>query len=300
MQRYSYNAFGLKIISELELPELQPTDESGVYDIKISLGKVPVALAHPKITGIRFERNEHEFLLNVLNVAGYYASANEIVIRQYNDSDLDSVRIFLYTSVFPAILILNKYLPIQASALERGGKAFLIAGEDGAGKSSIAGALNKRGYNIISDDISVIVSTADCYKALPGIVFPILWENTIKHLGKEINEFKKVRPVINRYWFNDISTEFNNEHNLTKIFFLKENNCDNVECKEVVTDKEKHSLLIEKTAGGNFLFGNENKELQLKQCEGIVRDISMWEICRPADMDTIDETISLIEKKLLQ
>jgi hypothetical protein len=58
-------------------------------------------------------------------------------------------------------------LVLQASAVAIGGRALLIAGPPGSGKSSLALALIDRGAGLIGDDAVTLERTGDCLIASP-------------------------------------------------------------------------------------------------------------------------------------
>jgi hypothetical protein len=63
-----------------------------------------------------------------------------------------------YSTVAALLLALRGYLPIHGSALEIDGRAVLLCGQAGAGKSTLAANLVALGARLISDDLSVLVA----------------------------------------------------------------------------------------------------------------------------------------------
>lgn len=66
------------------------------------------------------------------------------------------------------LLYLRGVLCLHGSVLERGGQAFAVLGEGGAGKSTVAAALVRRGAVLLSDDLVVISRMAQCVRVEPG------------------------------------------------------------------------------------------------------------------------------------
>jgi hypothetical protein len=62
----------------------------------------------------------------------------------------------LYSTVTAILLAWRGILPVHASAVEIGGRGYLICGASGAGKSTLAAGLIARGARLISDDLSAI------------------------------------------------------------------------------------------------------------------------------------------------
>ncbi len=295
MSNYFYSVFGLQIESELELSELQ--NGNGTPDVLIQFGNVPSVLSEPEFKGVRFETNENEFLLKIDDVADYYVTKNTITIQQKDHSDLDSVRVFLYGSAFAALLIQNGLLPLHANTLEKDGKAFLIAGDSGAGKSTLSTVLYKKGYNILSDDVSVLQIKDGTLKALPGIIYPKLWEKTLDQLGEEKADLKKIRPELNKYRFSKVENRFNEAHEIQKIFIINQGNNNEVKAEEVDAH-QKLMVLLNHTFRKKIVQGKHTKSKQFMLFTQIAGKVDIWRIVRPKEYNTIDEIIELIESKL--
>ncbi|MGD8781908.1 MAG: hypothetical protein PVH88_23465 [Ignavibacteria bacterium] len=296
MPIHSYSVFGLNIISELKCPELQHKKVEN-NDVIIEFSEVPLELREPKFKGVRFESREDEFLLKVDNVADYYVTNNKIAIQKKENADLDSVRVFLYGSVFAALLLQRSILPLHANILEKDGKAFLIAGNSGAGKSTLSTVLHKKGYNLLSDDVSVLKFENGTLKALPGIIYPKLWEKTLEHLGEEKTGLNKIRPDLNKYRYTKIDTRFNEEHEIKKMFIMNQHNIDEIKLEEIKSHAKLQQLLLH-TFRKHFLFGNKIKSKQFLHFSQIADKIEIWQITRPNSINTINEIVELIESKL--
>ena len=295
MPKYSYSVFGLIIESELECPEFQECQ--GQPDISIQIGNVPGELSEPLYNGVHFQTNENEFLLKVNDVADYYITGNKITIQPQANTDLDSVRVFLYGSALAALLIQNSIMPLHANALEKDGKGFLIAGVSGAGKSTLTTAFYQKGYNILSDDVTVLKIEEDRVKALPGIIYPKLWEETFEQIGEDKSGLKKIRPDINKYRFTRIDRCFNKEHEIKKMFIIDHHNSPEITIKEIKTHK-KLVVLLENVFRKRFVQGEQIKSQQFLHFSGIAAKMELYNITRPNGINTIKEMTDLIESKL--
>lgn len=66
-----------------------------------------------------------------------------------------------YSTVAALALAWSGKLPLHASAVEWQGRAYLLAGKAGAGKSTLAAELLANGAKLISDDLTVLAPTSD-------------------------------------------------------------------------------------------------------------------------------------------
>ena len=75
--------------------------------------------------------------------------------------DVEEPPIGLYSTVAALLLAWRGAVPLHCSAVEIDGRAILIAGPAGAGKSTLAAALVDAGGRLVSDDLSVLAATDD-------------------------------------------------------------------------------------------------------------------------------------------
>jgi ABC-type multidrug transport system fused ATPase/permease subunit len=156
MEMHKYWGFGLKILSEIEFPELLPYDFD-TADVGIRFGIIPLIDIQVSYPGnvFSYHLNDTELVFDAPGVAEYYA-ANGKMINLRLDNRIDpkdisamrSVRLYLLATVFAAILLQRKQLPLHASAIIKNGKLVLIAGDSGAGKSTILAEFMKQGYEV--------------------------------------------------------------------------------------------------------------------------------------------------------
>lgn len=92
--------------------------------------------------------NSGELLLKVDGVANYWVKeGREIVIEPGPAAEAGDVRVFLLGSAFGALLHQRGLPPFHAGAVAMEGKAVLLAGRSGVGKSTLAAELCRRGHS---------------------------------------------------------------------------------------------------------------------------------------------------------
>jgi hypothetical protein len=90
-----------------------------------------------------------------------------------DESNLQEVSEYLLGPVFGIVLRLRGLTCLHASCVSRNGRAIAFVGPPGAGKSTTAALLSKRGYSVMADDITVIAKKDDEFIARPA--YPALW-----------------------------------------------------------------------------------------------------------------------------
>ena len=176
-----YRLFGLRIRSEIELPELFPATGSGDPDVSIRIGPIE---GEPGPFGI--EQQGDGLLLTVPEIARYRVeSGSEIVVDPVAGAPERNVRLYLLGSAFGALLHQRGSLPLHANAVEIDGHAVAFMGASGAGKSTLAGWFHDRGYKVIADDVCVIgFDPQNVPHVAPGLPRLRLWKEALEVMGR--------------------------------------------------------------------------------------------------------------------
>lgn len=194
--------FGWRVRSDLALPELPAWcgDDRGP-DLRIELGEVPPlgdeALAFSpavQIAGdvLRFE---------IPAVARYLVTGGErVTIEPVMAPDSTDVRVFLFGTVLSVLCYRRGLVPLHAAALEVGGRALLLAGDSGIGKSTLAAQLLKRGCRVLSDDV-VALDISDPHAPLVRPSFPRikLWEDATDRLQLSTEGLEQARVELRKF-----------------------------------------------------------------------------------------------------
>ena len=207
-QMYHYSAHGLRILSELALPELYPlspgqaqTPPLETREVLIELGRTPESLHNPSSEALFYQAKPNQFLFKVDSIASYFVEEGKrITIQPAAQATEDEIRLFLLGSVFGALLHQRGLLVLHGSAVQTEKGAVVFCGASGAGKSTLAAALQQRAYPILTDDVSVIEfnNTAQP-QVLPGLRHVKLWADATKKLGQPIDGLRRVRPQLEKY-----------------------------------------------------------------------------------------------------
>ena len=197
----TYACYGLTMASDVPLPELtaaEPRTDGRGPDVRISRGRVsPDGLTGGRQIGPFCWVDARRLWLRVPHVARYLVSGGSaIVVEPEEGADEDSVRAFLMTSGFAALLYQRGLLVFHGNAVGLGDRCLMCLGPSGAGKSTLAAALMKRGHPILADD--VVPVDVDC-RVLPGLPRIKLWEDAAERLDIATEGLHRVRPALRKY-----------------------------------------------------------------------------------------------------
>ena len=184
----TYCLGGLKIASDLELPELMSWDgPSGTpADAVFCLDHVPPQLEAPDHVAPMFQtKGRNEYLLAVPGTGRFLVREGcEVTIEAEPGADPIAVRTFVTGPVQAVLWHQRGLLPLRASVVVVDGRAVALAGPSGMGKSTLAAVLAAMGHNVIADDICVIgagkIAEASVQPGLPRL---LLWRDALDRLG---------------------------------------------------------------------------------------------------------------------
>jgi len=274
---YNYSGFGLKIASQVEFIELMSSSFDDA-DIFIRYGNLPdECFPEFEKTKIYTSFKEKEFLLYIPGIAKYRATeGKEITIAPCENAEKESVRLFLLSITMAALLTQRKKILLHASAILLNEKLILFIGDSGAGKSSIAAELSKRGYTLFSDDVCVLDDVqSGSSKVLAYASYPMmkLWEETVLELNdQKFDRSYKIIPQLTKYgqFFHDQFTV--TPYLIEKIFILNpvDNTHDTYSAKKV-KGIEAFEYLSKNTYRRQFLLESTLQAIHLKQLSFLVQ-----------------------------
>ena len=197
---YHYCAYGLNIASEIECPQL-PAGTVSHPDVIIRYGEAATELDPTQELVTGHQNGAGGFLLNVNGTARYLIrNGNEITIEPYINADHEAVRLYLLGSSFGVLLHQRGFLPLHGSGIATNRGAVIFVGASGIGKSSLAGAFHRRGYQALADDVCAInVNSKGAAQVWPAYPRIHLWADALVKLGEEPGDFQRAYYKRDKY-----------------------------------------------------------------------------------------------------
>lgn len=294
---YTYSAFGLKIASEIECPEMQKT--SGNPDVTIRLGFVPNTLNNSSYKGACFEALPGLLLLKVLNVARYLVSeGNDIVIEPLPGADENSIRLFLLGSALGALLHQRSILPVHGSAAIINNSGVIFAGISGSGKSTLLAYLISKGYKAITDDIAAVTFYDDIPFILPGLHQIKLWHDSLLKLKMFKKNLQKVRNELDKYQLPIEPLLHDQKINLKRIYVLNVKNEKGISVQPV-SGIEKFTLLKNQTFRFNFIKGLKQEKTHFMLCNKLASSVEVKILARENNNFALEQFAETVLKDMI-
>lgn len=200
--QYDYALSSLHIRSEIALPELPPwRDDRQEPDVTIGFGPVPATVADPKlVTTVLQIGGDGTARFHLKDVATYFIEGGRrVTIAADMPRDAPDIRLFLLGTVYGILCHQRGLLPIHAAGIEVDGRAVLLAGPSGVGKSTLATAFWQRGFRLLSDDITPLVVADGGLSALPGFRRLRLWRDSIDQFDWSDDDLEPCRAELEKF-----------------------------------------------------------------------------------------------------
>ena len=290
---YSYSLYGLNIVSELKIYQLDEIDPSVTPDVSIEYGSVKPFNAEKKfIESVAYSSEGNIVLVEADRVGKFIInSGREIIIEPHPEANEDIIRDFITGFIFLFLLHLRSIITFHASAVETEKGALVIMGNKGSGKTTTAAFLAMRGYPMLCDDIVPVTRDGT---VLPGIPRPKLLPDAFRKLGLSNN-------AVLRRWDGIAKYETEVPHSKIEVvnsIFIQLEICGT------------ESLLIEELTGMKklqaaqghlqYIAGVDDPVNHFNTGTAIFNRTRFLKIKRPAGRDTLDEVLDLIENNIIK
>lgn len=203
MKTFKYQAFGLTINSDIELPMLPDAEKYARTDITVSKKNIAKSkLKKAPYTGLWFQESKNKYKLHVPGFA-LFQSNNGNQISYHPDSTITDTSMtalphFILNECMAFLLKQRGNTVFSGMAINYKQHAILFTGNSLTGKSLLAAKMQNLGYQVICDAICCITPEN---KILYGYPFLKIWADCFKALDIKKGTLTRVRPNIEKYYF---------------------------------------------------------------------------------------------------
>lgn len=294
-----YILSGLRLCSDLPLPELVPAPETlNEAEVILRLGKTPETLEKPVKSGVLYQAAPGRFLLNMPGIARYFVqNGNEILVEPAPDSLAEEVRLFLLGSVWAALLHQRERLALHASGILTPQGAVIFMGMSGSGKSSLAAAFYQRGYPVLGDDTIAIQAGKDQILIYPTFPELRLWPDMLQTLGIPPEEVHFLRPKLQKRAL-PTPLGFTSTAQPVRAIYLLLNHFEETLKLERFQGMQRFSTLLHHTFREKFLGGLGVRPVHFGQVSQVAQKVPIASLTRPEHPPKFKEMIALIEADL--
>ena len=288
------SAYGLRVFSDLDLPDLRQATGDGRGDIRILERPLKGGAGLRSIGHVmRAGPNTIELNLPDIGTFGIYDGQTIHYTRVPGVSDRD-FRQYLMGSGLGALLIQRGTLVLHGTAIDMDGTCIVCVGHSGAGKSTLAAAMLKDGHDVLSDDVSPI--TADTH-VLPGLPRIKLTEGAARHLGLDPATLTQFGPSIEKYAHPTATSMADHPRPVSAIFALEPDDVDHVSIKEV-QGFAKVAMLRDHTYRLPFVEGMSRHEQHFHHIVALARCTPVHVVRRPQKTFALSEFVEALKTRV--
>jgi hypothetical protein len=296
---YYYNAFGLKIKSSIIFPELI----SGQCNSDIIIHSEGYESLHHKLSKTKkkgfseifYSSNDVLYLIDNEPLFRVI-SGKEIIVNPIVNIDMSFLRHLILGPGIGTLLLQKGHLVLHASAVNVEGRGVVFLGWGGDGKSTIAAAMNNRGYQFITDDVLTIKFSKDNEPvAVPSFPRVKLWDDVIKYMTDQPELIRKIHPEIEKYSLK-VDDRFSLESLPLKMIYVLENSQNTT-----ITVLKPQDALMEliKSSYALNLFGETGKSRNLFQCANLVKNVPVKLLKKRQSLKELEDLIRIVEEDVL-
>lgn len=294
MAVYHYFVHGLRLASELRLPELPLVQNEGEADAFLRLGACAESVEEPVDETPTWRTSPGLFELNVAEVGRFVVKGGrEIWVDAKAACRPEIVRVFVQGSCFGALLHQRELLVLHAGAIRVNGGAVLFAGRSGAGKSTLVGAMVQRGYEMLSDDVSAVrVERGSTPLAHPSFPYSRLCPDVAEKLDRTLDGVPRLTGTPK--FIVPVEAFCSDPLPVSHIFLLNIHNRPEITLTPLAGSRAVTGL-IRSTYRRRFLNGLGLRDRQFEGVNRLIGEVIIHETHRSVDLAGIDELADKVE-----
>jgi hypothetical protein len=292
-----YFLCGLRVRATVPLPDLLAwIGDDRTPDVIIRLGTAP-ALLDPVLQGsgpVQVGR-DGTCRLAIKDVASFLVlDGRTVIVEPHGDLDTPAFRGWLLGAVLGMVCHQRGLYPLHAACVRIGGNAIALCGRTGAGKSTLAAALVRRGHALIADDVCVIDFAANGEPlVLPSFPRVKLWEDALQALAVPAEAVRRAGSGKRKFHFHQTERFDPSPALLRGIYVLKRSAvASNILCKSGV---DAVNELLKEIYRRPIGFSLGHKAALLTAALRIASKVPLFQLSVRLDLSQLDATAARIE-----
>ena len=280
-------AYGLDLWSDIPLPEFMTA--GGGLDVVIRLHREDRTVA---CTSASWDFRDSETICTFPNVGRFRVRAGrEIQVTPAPGADPTLLRLYVEGMMMAVLLHQRGLYVLHASVVEIGGRGVAFLGHVGAGKSTMALALERRGCRLIADDNAAVDLALGKYEIIPAFPRVKVYPAIAHTLGiadeslspLHVTQVKKTREVEGQFSEKTVR--------LDRIYLLSR------DASPVVERLNKADALVELITNSiPTRWGLAGGAEQLKKSAAVAREVPVYRLRTFHQLEEIEPLAREIER----
>ncbi len=296
-----YSLYGLTVESDVKLIQLMKIQENAIPDVYIKSGECAGEVMDYLEKSEALEK-QYEIGMQYscfMNKGGYYIirDGKEIIYETKDGYSPEDLSPWLLGFSFAMLLLQRKTLAIHCSAVcgsnNDNSGAILIAGDPGAGKSSLTKKLMEDGYRIMADDVAAVRcdDEARVYSAFP---YQKLVRNEVDKRGLNKEELIYINEDKDKFLVPVGDAFCGEEQILRCMFYIVVADVPELQVKKLSGLEQlmafRQNLFLHRLSGAW-----ENNQEVLSLCLNITGKCPVYVLIRPRGVDSVAAMANIVE-----
>lgn len=286
---YSYFAYGLRIDSEILIPEFR---ESSSAPVDVSIRSVlPSAIQENFPPDSPYFYSSEGHTLVKVPSTGIFSirQGREIRVALDNGADLDSLHLFLTGNIFAFLLLQRGFMVLHASSACVDGHAAAFLGMPGSGKSSLAAALYQIGHTILVDDVTAVDLNSKPASVIPAFPQIKLDVEAARSLGIDPQTLIGLAEDEEKRAFRFSERFLSSNQPLSKVYVLSDQGdqaFQRVSSQDAIVEiiRNSYPTRFAQAGGANHFL----------QCIELVKYVPVYRLKKPSTLTSLTEFAALL------
>ena len=266
------------------------------YDVEILFGEITKDDEKLLYDYGIFKYYKNRINITIKDVASYdIINGRKIVIEPIENADINEISKYTCGSCLGLLLLQRNTIALHGGALCINDSGVVISGNIGAGKSTLVANFINMGYSFLSDDVSAIIISENNKNYLTHS-FPQqkLCKNTALSLGYDLSKLYQIDKIKNKYYSPIISNFSTTPCEFKYFFYISCGDYPKLDIKEII-GVEKFRTILSNIYRIEVIPKKLLSPIYIKNCVNLSKNIKMFKINRPKNIDTLREITSLIQ-----
>lgn len=297
---YYYKLYGSNICSDLEFPQLIEANDwrEGKFDIQIQEGILSEDMKRQGLNR-KYEIDRKKSWLVNTTTCIVVEDGRSITYELQPNGKLEYLRTYILGFAMSMLYLQRGDMAIHCSAIVKGDKAILIAGESGSGKSTITSHFLGMGYQLMADDMAVVkVRNTGEVKVLPGFPYQKLCRDMAVKKGYDLADCIYIDERKDKFLVPYKEVFSIKEKTLSAIFLLRSE----VRVGKLFTEELKGMDKLYACTSNLFLrslLQEQTYEPKIgERCLQIASAVPIYLIRRPLGQNTVNSILDYILSKI--
>ena len=298
-ERRFYQAYGLTIASEINLPELVSV-EPATADVLITVGPIDLPKSSSDAaTDFRFEPDRQYLAWHAVG-AFLITDGCRIDVEPAPGVDDMLIAFPLLGPVMALLLHRRGLLVLHASAIAVAGTSAIFMGDKGAGKSTTASAMIRAGHELLTDDVvAVDMTNPNKPMIVPGFPQIKLAADAAAAISLGEAEVRpQVHPAIDKMQHRLNGAFSGGTVPATRIYILERGERAEISPLPGIAALPAIIKFSYVTRFGRAALPSDFAAMHLRQCARLADHVGVCRLEVPTGLDRIGEAVGLIERDL--